>query len=137
MYTDSFEDKEDLRQEITLQLWRSFSSFKGSSKFSTWMYTVSLNTAILFLKKDKKRIQTSEITVNTPDVATTRFEDDKMATFYQAAKKLTKIERAVVFLYLEGLSHKEIALNLGLTTVNARVRLSRSKNKLRKIIDKT
>ena len=55
MYFDQLEDQQDLFQEIILQLWKSLSSFKGDSQFSSWMYRVALNTAIVFFKKEKRK----------------------------------------------------------------------------------
>lgn len=55
MYLENQEDREDMFQEIILQLWKSYQAFEGKSQFSTWLYRVSLNTAITFLKRDKKR----------------------------------------------------------------------------------
>ncbi|NHW22570.1 sigma-70 family RNA polymerase sigma factor, partial [Escherichia coli] len=61
MYTNTLEDEQDLFQEIVLQLWRSFDSFNGQSKISTWMYRVSLNTAITLFRKSSKSPKTNEL----------------------------------------------------------------------------
>ena len=61
LYTNSLEDEQDLFQEIVLQLWRSYDSFKGQSKISTWMYRVALNTAITLFRKKTKSPQTDEL----------------------------------------------------------------------------
>ena len=53
---DNADDQNDLFQEIVYQLWKSYDSFKQQSQFSTWMYRVALNTAILYLKKDKTKL---------------------------------------------------------------------------------
>ncbi len=136
MYFDNREDQADLAQEITCQLWLSFERFRGESKFSTWMYRVAINTAITFLRKDKKRVDRQRLESGL-DVAQDVNEVDKdsqLAHFYKAVQELNKIEKAVILLFIEGLSHKEIGENLGLSEVNARVKLNRTKQKLQEII---
>jgi RNA polymerase sigma factor (sigma-70 family) len=135
MYTNTYQDKADLEQEMILQLWKSFESFNYQSKFSSWMYRVVLNTAMLHLKKEKKRVTTVEITADiATSTGTHQIQQDRLQIFYTAAQQLTKVERAIVFLYMEGLSHKEIGENLKITEGNARVKLNRTKNKLQQII---
>lgn len=130
------EDQEDLRQEIVFQLWRSFDRFEGKSKFSTWMYRVAINTAITYLKKEKRRVD-KEVLNDQITLALTDETDQKesqLVHFYKAVQQLNKIEKALILLFIEGLSHKEIAENLGLTEVNARVKLNRTKKRIQKII---
>ncbi len=133
MYSDDDESREDLYQEMLYQLWRSFSSFKKESQFSTWMYRVALNTAITSLKKEKK---SPKLVALDHQISMTENESsaDRMELFYKAVQQLSKIEKAVVFLYLENYSHKAIGQQLGLSEGNARVRLNRAKNKLKEIL---
>lgn len=136
MYMDSDQDQEDLRQEIVYQLWKSYEKFKGNSQFSSWMYRVAVNTAITYFKKDKKRIDKAELDAQL-DVKLEEedlTEESKLAHFYRAVKKLNKIEKAIILFFIEGLSHKEIASNLGLTEVNTRVKLNRTKIKIKTLI---
>lgn len=137
MYMDTDEDQEDLIQEITFQLWKTYESFEGKSKFSTWMYRVALNTALTFLKKEKRKID------NTPILAgmdradedfSTQDKEEQLAFFYNAVQNLNKVEKALIFLFLEGQTHRDIATNLGISEVNARVKLNRTKEKLQQII---
>lgn len=139
IYVDNEQDREDLQQEIIYHLWKSYSSFKGVSQFSTWMYRVALNTAITFTKKENKRVDKYQLTVkiNPKEVTYNNTEDRQLAHFYQAVQLLNKIEKALILLFIEGLSHKEIGKNLGLSEVNTRVKLNRTKNKLQKIIKKS
>lgn len=136
MYMDDPEDQQDLAQEIICQLWKAYGSFRGDSKFSTWMYRVAINTAIVYFKKDKKRIDTSSL--DTTDIKEETGESARQQTqathLYRALQKLEKIEKAIVFYHMEGYSHREIAVNLGLSEINARVRLNRAKQKLKQII---
>lgn len=137
MYVDHQEDREDLFQEIIYQLWKSYQSFEGKSQFSTWLYWVSLNTALTFLKSEKRKPDNAFLHENL-DVAE-ESQDDKevqLQLFYKAVHELNPIEKALIFLFLEGQTHKEISENLGISEVNARVKLNRTKEKLQQIIKK-
>lgn len=133
---DNLEDQKDLEQEIIFQLWKSFERFEGKSKFSTWMYRVAINTAITFLKKAKKRVDNVDFETRIePKIDdSNEVESSRLDHFYRAVKKLNKVEKALVLLFIEGHSHKEIGSNLGLSEGNARVKLNRTKSKLQKII---
>ena len=136
MYFDNLEDQQDLFQEIILQLWTSLDSFKGNSKLSSWMYRVALNTAIVFFKKEKRKLD-NIIPVKIEPIALDVYDTDKdlqLVHFYKAVKELNKIEKALIFQFIEGLSGKEIAENLGISVVNVRVKTNRTKIKLQEII---
>lgn len=140
LYTNSDADVQDLRQEMIYQLWRSFDSFKGNSKRSTWMYRVALNTAMVYLKK-KKRVVTSGIEIDERllqriDVADNA-EEEQIKKLYDTIKKLSDIERGIIMLYLEGKSHEEISEIIGFTTTNVGTRIGRIKKKLKKLITNT
>lgn len=138
LYMDNLDDRNDLVQEIILQLWKSYSRFEGNSQFSTWMYRVSLNTALTYFKKEKKKADHFTFMDNI-DKAQEEYsgeQDLQLELFYKAVQKLGQVEKALIFLFLEGQSHNEIASNLGITAVNARVKLNRTKDKLQSIIKK-
>ena len=138
LYTNSPEDEQDLFQEIVLQLWRSYDSFKGQSKISTWMYRVALNTAITLFRKKTKSPQTDELM----DFHQKNFmEDDderqqQVSLLYKVVKMLPKVERAIVMMYLDDLPYKDIAENLGISEVNARVKMNRLKKTLKELMEK-
>ena len=136
MYMDNAEDQNDLVQEIVLQLWKSFERFEGNSQFSTWMYRVSLNTALTFFKKEKKKTDRHIFLENIDQVdeLDSAEKETQLELFYKAVHELNKVEKALIFLFLEGQSHKEIGQNLGITEGNARVKLNRTKEKLQNII---
>lgn len=138
MYFDHTEDQQDLIQEMTFQLWKSYQNFKGDSQFSTWMYRVCLNTALTFFKKDDKKQDKYELDENYDRIDTddSAFKEEQLKYFYDAVQELNKVEKALIFLFLEGMNHKEISENLGISEVNARVKLNRSKEKLQTIIKK-
>lgn len=136
MYFDDLDDQQDLFQEIILQLWQSLESFKGNSQFSSWMYRVALNTAIVFFKKEKRKPDKfSSMTIEPLALDDYNSKKDlQLVHFYKAVKELNKIEKALIFQFIEGLSGKEIAENLGLSEVNVRVKTNRTKIKLQEII---
>jgi RNA polymerase sigma-70 factor (ECF subfamily) len=134
-YCKNASDRDDLAQEISYQLWRSFHHFNGSVKFSTWMYRVALNVAITFYRKTK----TSEaiIKLAEPD---TEIEDSKennveleknINTLQQFISELKELEKALMILYLEEKKYAEIAEILGITESNVATRISRIKEKLK------
>lgn len=138
MYRDDEDDQKDLFQEIICQLWKSYDSFNHQSKFSSWMYRVALNTAIVYFKKQKRQEDAyaniaKEIEIPTDDAETREIQ---LAHFYKALQQLDKIEKALMFYFLEDYSHKEIGENLGITEGNARVKLNRAKHKLKELIKK-
>lgn len=136
MYMDNALDREDLFQEMIFQLWRSYPSFEGKSLFSTWMYRVALNTALVFVKRDKRKVEVTDLAegVDTVEFTDHDQKEERLAYFYNAVQELNEIEKALIFLYLEGQSHREIAIQLGISEGNARVRLNRTKDKLQDII---
>ncbi len=136
MYMSDPDDQNDLFQEIVLQLWKSYESFRGGSQFSTWMYRVAINTAMVFFKKETKR-KSNYTGAITDEIAAEEYnpvKETQLSYFYEAVQELNVVEKALIFLFLEGQSHKDIAANLGLTEVNTRVKLTRTKEKLQEII---
>ncbi|WP_394368132.1 RNA polymerase sigma factor [Flavobacterium kayseriense] len=136
MYMDNHDDQQDLFQEIVCQLWKSYDSFRNESQFSTWMYRVAINTAIVFLKKEKRKVDKYEIVSENikEEADDSEVKESQIEHFYKAVQKLEKIDKAIIFYQLEGFSHKEIGANLGISEGNARVKLNRAKEKLKEII---
>ena len=136
LYTNSIAEHKDLFQEITIQLWKAYPKFRGDSKFSTWMYRVGINTAITIYRKSKRRIRSynfDDVSFKIPEDNPYNDQEDKqLEAIYEAVKALNDIEKAIVFLYLEDKSYREISKTIGLTEVNARVKMNRIKNKLKK-----
>lgn len=136
MYMDNRDDQQDLFQEIVCQLWKSYDTFRNESQFSTWMYRVAINTAIVFLKKEKRKVDKYQIASENIKEETddSEIKESQIEHFYKAVQKLEKIDKAIIFYQLEGFSHKEIGDNLGISEGNARVKLNRAKEKLKEII---
>lgn len=135
LYTFNNEDYNDMSQEILLQLWRSFDTYKGDAKFSTWMYQVAINTAVTFIRKSKRNIPLTplnDIAFQIPDTSSVE-EENKLKLLQNLLNMLSKVDKAIVLLYLEGLKYEEIAESIGITKTNVSVRLVRIKRSLKKI----
>jgi len=136
VYMDNAEDKQDLFQEITLQAWKSVKSFRGEAQFSTWLYRVALNTSITFFRKEKKKVQTT----TTEDFPEAKQEydpvEEQVQAMYNAIYALSKIDKALVMLYLDNYSYKEMAEVLGMTVTNVGVKMNRIKLKLKEETNK-
>lgn len=138
MYCDNEEHRKDLFQEILIQLWKSYPSFRGDSKFSTWMYRVAINVAIQDLRKAKKKqqlfFQTNQFK-DTSDEKKSEVQDEKLKLMHKAIAGLNKVEKAIVMLHLDDKSNEEIAEIVGITQNYVRVKMNRIKTKLSKTIN--
>ncbi|WP_153393399.1 MULTISPECIES: RNA polymerase sigma factor [Chryseobacterium] len=139
MYMDNQDDQNDLYQEIIYQAWKSYGDFQRKSDFSTWLYRTALNTAIVFLRSEKKRSfiqnqQVENLAVHQEPYNDT--DDQNMKLMYEAIHQLSPIDKALIFYFLQDFPGKEIARQLGITEVNARVKMNRAKTKLKEIIEK-
>ena len=137
-YTNNDAAHKDLFQEIAIQLWKAYPKFRGDSKFSTWMYRVSFNTAISLYRKSKRSIETTQIYDNLKELEYHDYDDSKdnqLKLLYKAIHSLNDIEKALALLYLEDKSYKEISNTLGISEVNARVKMNRTKTKLKNILN--
>lgn len=134
-YSNGNYDFDDLFQEITLQIWRSLPNFKNNSKLSTYIYRIALNTAINFKKKNSKdsRIDISEYQIADPRINRSETTEE-IDLLYKAIQSLPKDEKAIVLLYLDQYSHKEIADIIGISSNYIGVKINRIKNKLFQIL---
>lgn len=120
----------DLYQEIVLNLWKGFASFRGESKQSTWIYRIALNTCVSFYRRKKNDVFFVDI---TSDIVAPSDVSNNIKELYKLIDKLGKIERALVLLYLDEKTYKEISEITGLTVTNVATKLNRIKNKLKKM----
>lgn len=128
LYADNTDDRQDLRQEILLQAWRSYESFENRSKFSTWLYRVCLNTALVFHRKSKRMV-----TVDIDDIKPLSNNNEVhhgAELLYLAVKQLPPAERSIIILHLDGYANEEIAEIIGISKNNAAVKLHRIKQTL-------
>lgn len=133
MYRNTKEDQKDLFQEIVFQLWKAFPHFRGESKITTWMYRIALNTAILEFRKSKPAISYSDQLPDQLSVPGRAEELDQEEQMYQLLKYLDVSERAILTLYLEEYSYKEIADIIGITENYVGVKINRIKEKLKSL----
>ena len=139
IYTDNIHDHEDLFQEIVIQTWKSYSNYRGDSKFSTWIYKIGLNTALaLFKKKNYKKEELHENLTHFKIYDDNNHEekDAQIQAMYDAIHLLSDVEKALIMMFLEDKPYKEISEILGIAEGNARVKMNRAKEKLRTLIRK-
>src|SRR5512137_1265073 len=136
-YTLTAEEHEDLVQEILLQLWRSLPQFEGRASACTWVYRVALNTALSWHRKEGRRrarqqplLELEDLPVPGLDSAEQLHQRELLERLYAAIRQLPKAEAALVLLYLEDLSYREIAEVLGISESNVGVKLNRARKAL-------
>jgi RNA polymerase sigma-70 factor, ECF subfamily len=134
LYCNNEEDKRDLFQEIVFQLWKSYPSFRGEAKFTTWLYRIALNTAITAIRKNKL----NHLTAYVDDWPWQFTEGDRAQEIREQAELLNKaiahlsdIEKSIVMLYLEERSYQEMEEILGINQNSLRVKMNRIKEKLK------
>jgi RNA polymerase sigma-70 factor (ECF subfamily) len=128
VYTNNNEEYKDLKQEISYQLIKSYEQFKGDSKLSTWVYKVSLFTALSFIKRKPRSYQQLEEVADTSFID---YEFNEWNNVMQQVKTLPEIDKSLIFLYLEDKSYKEISVIMGISESNVGVKLNRIKKKLK------
>jgi RNA polymerase sigma-70 factor (ECF subfamily) len=125
------EDQDDLFQEICLQVYRSIPNFKEKSAVSTWIYRISLNTAIKWSTKERKHVSGHQQIENVVHVLEdSNASDDRIAWLYHEIHQLNEVDRSLSLLLLDGYSYKEMADMLGISESNIGVKLHRVKKKL-------
>lgn len=138
IYTSNQDAHNDLFQEIAIQLWKAYPKFRGESKLSTWMYRIGLNTAITLYRKSKRSIVTQDFDSVLYRIESTNYDDteeEQLKLMYAAIHQLSDIDKALIFLYLEDVNYKEISETMGISEVNARVRMNRIKTRLKTILN--
>ncbi len=136
MYAHSPEDRQDLFQDILFHLWRSYPAFQGRSNFSTWMYRIALNTAITAFRRETRKpehveLDAEAIPMSAPASAAGGAEQGEI--LYRLIRKLSRLDRALVMLYLEDLSYREMSEVLGLSEGNIAVKLNRIRTRLKEL----
>ena len=133
LYAFTPEDRDDLFQEILLQLWASLQSFRQESKASTWIYRLALNTALTWKRRESKRerLTDPDIVIQkaaNPDVTVEKQEE--LEWLRQEIRQLPESDRSVMLLYLDGVSYQEMAEILGISQSNVGVKLTRIRKRL-------
>ena len=132
-YCRNPDDREDLAQQIVAQLWQSFRSFDGRVAFSTWMYRVALNVAISWYRRERTRTQhlvpEGERFLEVAGESAT--QSDEIRLLYELIGKLDELNKALILLYLDGHSNREIGEVLGISETNVTTKISRLKRTMR------
>lgn len=140
-YSNTFADRQDLTQEITLQLWRAYPRYSSDRPFSTWMYRIALNVAISFLRRHTHPVrQTLSLEENeielVDETAGNSESDERIPLLQQVIASLPALDRGLMLLYLDDHSYREIAAILGLSETNVATKLNRLKQRVREAIIK-
>ena len=135
-YSKTLHDKEDLINDITLELWKSFGRFKGDSKISTWIYRIALNTSMNYKRKrekdrfffldDLKQIENLNWLIEQPDSSHSEI-------LYQCIDELNQLNKAIILLYLDGNSYDEISDITGISKTNVGTRIGRIKEQIKNL----
>jgi RNA polymerase sigma-70 factor, ECF subfamily len=130
IYYVSNEDQKDAFQDIILQLWKSFDTFRGDSEISTWIFRVSLNTILTKIKKEKKSVPVEPIDLHHHYISNA-LADDNLELLFIIIQSLKDIDKAILVLHLEGYQNKEIADILNMSPSNVSTRCNRIKSQLK------
>lgn len=131
-YTKNDHDRQDLIQEILIQLWKAFPKYDNSFKLSTWIYRIALNVSISYLRKEggrKKRHSKYVSQIDWPEIDD-ESQDKRLNQLYTSINQLKEFDKAIIILKLEGLSNEEISKVVGISISNVSTRLNRIKEQL-------
>jgi RNA polymerase sigma-70 factor (ECF subfamily) len=135
-FAEDVDDQEDLFQEILMRVWLSLPNFRNDSKPTTWLYRVAFNTALAWKRGEKKRwrrqgsLSISDVTAPSVTSAEAQQNDRIVDQLYAAIRALPPAKRALVVLYLDGFTYREIADVVGISESNVGVSLNRIKKEL-------
>lgn len=128
-YCRNTNDREDLVQEIIIQLWKAFDKYNPVYKYSTWIYRIALNVAISFYRKENTRQKMSgSLNENMIVFAEEEEKETDFGILQQMIKELNDLDKALMLLYLEEKSHREIAQIIGISESNVSTKINRIKN---------
>ena len=131
-YAFTPDDQDDLFQDVCLQMYRSIPNFKGSSAVSTWLYRISLNTAIKWSTKEKKHLDGHQEVDKVGHILEAKDEptDERIAWLYDQITQFNEIDRSLTLLLLDGYSYKEMSKMMGISESNIGVKIHRIKKQL-------
>lgn len=132
-YCKNGENRNDLVQEIIIQLWKSFDNYNEQFKHSTWLYRIALNVAISFYRKSKRDLS-APLTENILEIIKDEEPgelDENVRLLYQFINELDDLNKALMLLYLDNKTYKEMAEVLGITATNVATKIGRIKEKLK------
>lgn len=142
VYAKSASEKKDLFQVILIQIWKSLPSFKGEAEVSTWMYRIGVNTAISYIRKKNTRLEYHTSYQKEKQSENFNYHNQKFGhqneqtrKLYEAIDRLNVSEKAIITMYLDDFSYREIGFVTDMTENHVGVKLNRIKKKLSKLID--
>ena len=134
-YCKDSEDRNDLIQEIIIQLWKSFENYNNQYKYSTWIYRIALNVAISFYRKENRRKEIAnpitDSILNFAETSSTNDTENNINLLQQFISELKELDKALMLLYLEEKNHKEIAEIIGISETNVATKIGRIKTSLK------
>ncbi len=140
-YSSNEDDHNDMYQEVLINIWKSLENFRGDAQLSTWVYRVSVNTALGFAKKEirRKKIfirQDDERLRDLLDYDEGQIQEKEimLQSLENKINLLSVVDKIIITLVLESVSHKEIASVIGITEPNVRVKIHRIKNELKEML---
>jgi RNA polymerase sigma factor (sigma-70 family) len=136
MYAYTEVDRQDLFQDIVIQLWQAYPTFKGNSKISTWLYRVAINTAITGNRKKKDFIihyEPESLPMHFNEDTSGQAEEERIQQMWTAFVQLNEVEKAIIMLYMEDRSYTEMEDVLGISEGTLRVKMNRIREKLRNL----
>lgn len=135
-YTNTTHDREDLINDIALELWKAYPKFNGDSKISTWFYRIALNVSMNYNRKKKHELmlhhEVNQIKVS--DWLNKEEDNEQIDLLYECIDNLNEFNKAIIILYLDGNSHDEISMITGISKTNVGTRISRIKEQLKEIV---
>lgn len=128
------EQSQDLAQEVFINVWNSLDRFRGEASHKTWIYRITVNTCLQFLRSEKHKTHVALGTVEQAQVAEIAGTDKEHKELYRAIGKLGEVERLIIMMVLDELGYEEIAEVMGLSPGNLRVKIHRIKQQLKKLL---
>lgn len=135
MFSKDVDEVADLFQEILINMWKGFSSFRGESSISTWIWRISLNTCINTSKK-RSRLETIPLNISINPYEDVDEDALQVRQLYERINRLGLIDRSIILMWLENLSYEEIGAILGISVKNVSVKLVRIREKLKQMSNK-
>ncbi len=133
MFSHDEEEVNDLFQETLINMWKGIDTFREESKISTWIYRVALNTCLLQERKKKKEVKRVPLTMNVNFFEDSDANSTQVRQLHQRIGRLGLVDRALVMMWLEGMSYDEIGAVMGITAKNVGVKLFRIKELMKKM----
>lgn len=136
LYASDAEEKKDIYQEVLLQAWKAWPSFRGEAKFSTWLYRICLNTILTQKRKANLVDYKDSLEAISPSVQHSSIQKEEVAGLQKAIRQLSETDRAIISLHFDGYDNGEISEILGITGNHVAVKLHRCKQQLTNLLKK-